>query len=215
MESSIHFNSKRESLFLIQLNLASKFRSYMLFLLCFSLGIVVVAQERDISGTVIDSDNLPVPGVHVTVKGTSNGTSTNFDGEYFLKVSEGDVLIFSYQGFKTTETTVDDSNSYNIQLEEDVSKLDEVVVLGYGKQSRNRLTTSISKMDNRVLQTSTRSNAATALQGEIPGLKITNTTGQPGSTPSITLRGGTDFDGSGSPLIMINGVPGSFDALNP
>lgn len=216
MESSTHFNSKKgRSFFSMRLRRSMKFRTVILFLFCFSLGFTVTAQEKDITGVVTDQDQVPLPGVNVMIKNTSTGTQTNFDGEYSLKVNQGDVLVFSYQGFKTTETTVDDSSTFTVSLEEDVSKLDEVVVTGYGKQSRNRLTTSVSTMDTRVLETSTRSNAATALQGEVPGLKITNTSGQPGSTPQITLRGGTDFNGSGTPLILIDGVPGSFYALNP
>src|SRR5690606_12250512 len=83
------------------------------------------------------------------------------------------------------------------------------------KQARTTMTTSISKLDSRILETSTRSNAATALQGTIAGLQVTNTTGQPGSTPHMVLRGGTSFSGSGAPLILIDGIPGSFYALNP
>ena len=91
---------------------------------------------------------------------------------------------------------------------------DEVVVTGYGSQTRGTLTTSVSKLDTEILETSTRSNAATALQGTIAGLRVTNTTGQPGATPQIVLRGGTNFDGTGSPLILIDGIPSSFFALN-
>ena len=97
---------------------------------------------------------------------------------------------------------------------EESFELDEVVVIGYGTQSRAKVTTSVSKLNTQILETSTRSNAATALQGTVSGLRVTNTTGQPGSTPQIVLRGGTNFDGTGSPLILIDGIPGSFYALN-
>nr|WP_260390342.1 TonB-dependent receptor plug domain-containing protein [Ornithobacterium rhinotracheale] len=92
--------------------------------------------------------------------------------------------------------------------------LDEIVVTGYANQSRKTLATSVSKLDTKVLESAPRSNAATALQGTIAGLKITQSSGQPGTTPSITLRGGTNFGGGGSPLVLIDGVPGSFYGLN-
>ncbi|AFL97493.1 SusC/RagA family TonB-linked outer membrane protein [Ornithobacterium rhinotracheale] len=116
--------------------------------------------------------------------------------------------------------TKDDSKQSNYDLYIDSNKnlnqvgLEEVVATGYSNQSRKTLATSVSKLDTKVLKNAPRSNAATALQGTIAGLKITQTSGQPGSTPSITLRGGTDFGGGGSPLVLIDGVPGSFYGLN-
>ena len=131
-----------------------------------------------------------------------------------VKANQGDVLIFSFIGFKTEEVDVGNQSEINVTLIEDVAKLDEVVVTGYTTQSRAEMTTSIAKLDTKVLESASRSNAATALQGTIAGLQVTQTTGQPGSTPSLVLRGGTSFDGTGTPLILIDGVPGSFYALN-
>ncbi|WP_289023953.1 TonB-dependent receptor [uncultured Salegentibacter sp.] len=184
-----------------------------LMLVCF--GFALNAQDVEISGVVSDETGMPLPGVNVIVKNTSRGVQTNFDGKYTISASAGETLVFSYLGFKTSEIDVAaNTSNLDVVLQEDLSGLDEVVVTGYGKQSRAKLTTSIAKMDTRILETSTRSNAATALQGTIPGLRVTNNTGQPGATPNIVLRGGTSFDGSGSPLILIDGVPGSFYALN-
>lgn len=216
MELSTHFNLKRRNtLFPARLNHALKFRSYVLFLFCFSLGLAVTAQTKPISGTVVDSDSLPLPAVNVTIKGTSTGTSTDFDGKYSIEAAEGDQLNFTSMGFTDQTQTVGSGDEINVMMQEDVGQLDEVVVQGYGKQERNRLTTSISKMDNQSLKTATHSNAASALQGEIPGLQITNTTGQPGSSPNLKLRGGTGFDGSGDPLVLIDGHPGDFYGLDP
>ncbi len=171
------------------------------------------AQERlSVSGTVTDQNQIPIPGVNIVVEGTSNGTATNFDGQFSIEVQQGQTLVFSSVGFQSKSVVVT-TDTLTVTLNAGTA-LDEVIVTGYGKQTRSKLTTSVAKMDTRVLETSARSNAATALQGEIPGLKITNATGQPGSTPQITLRGGTGFNGSGSPLILIDGVPGSFYALN-
>lgn len=174
----------------------------------------VLAQQKNISGTITDDSGQPLPGANVLVKGTSTGTQSDFDGNYTIEANTGDVLIFSYLGFTTQSITVGNQSIIDAVLREDAALLDEVVVTGYGSQTRATLTTSVSKLDTKILESSTRSNAATALQGTIAGLRVTNTTGQPGATPQIVLRGGTNFDGTGSPLILIDGIPGSFYALN-
>lgn len=102
----------------------------------------------------------------------------------------------------------------NVLLKEEASQLEEVVVTGYSTQSRNTLATSVSKLDAKTLESAPRANVATALQGSVSGLRITQPTGKPGATPTIQLRGGTDFGGGGSPLILVDGVPSSFYALN-
>lgn len=187
----------------------------VVFLALLLTGFEAKAQELDVSGVVTDEAGIPLPGVNVLVKNTNRGVQTDFDGVYSLKVDPGETLVFSYIGFQTIEIpiTVNDTE-VNVVLEENLSNLDEVVITGYSSQLRSNMATSISKLDTKVLESAPRSNAATALQGTIAGLRVTQTTGQPGATPSITLRGGTDFGGGGSPLILIDGVPGSFFALN-
>ena len=188
---------------------------YMIFILLFTLPTLSFGQEKTITGTVVSSgDNLPLLGATVVVKGTSTGASTDFDGNYAINANTGDILVFSYVGYATSEITVASDTVINVSLDEDASLLDEIVITGYGSQSRAKLTTSVAKLDTQILETSTRSNAATALQGTIAGLRVTNTTGQPGSTPQIVLRGGTNFNGTGSPLILVDGIPSSFYALN-
>lgn len=124
---------------------------------------------------------------------------------YGIKYSFQNDLINVFGPNETVKESLINSGSIN---------LNEVVATGYSNQRRNTLATSVSKLDTKVLENAPRGNAATALQGAIAGLKVTQNTGQPGSTPSITLRGGTDFNGGGSPLILIDNVPGSFYALN-
>lgn len=188
---------------------------YMIFILLFTLPTLTFGQEKTITGTIVSlSDNIPLTGATVIVKGTNTGSITDFDGKYTITASTGDVLVFSFIGFQTKEAPVSSQTIINVSLTEDTAMLDEIVITGYGKQSRATLTTSISKLDTQILETSSRSNAATALQGTIAGLRVTNDTGQPGSTPQIVLRGGTSFEGTGSPLILIDGIPGSFYALN-
>ena len=172
------------------------------------------AQESEYSGVVSSSDGMPLPGVNVLVKGTNTGTQTNMDGQYTLRASQGQQLVFSFLGFSSQTITLGNETQIDQVLEEDVSSLTEVVVTGYSTQNRSTMATSVSKLDTKILESAPRSNAATALQGTIAGLRVTQTTGQPGSTPSISLRGGTDFNGAGSPLVLIDGVPGSFYALN-
>jgi len=174
------------------------------------------AQERIVNGTV-SSDEMPLPGAAVVVKGTTHGTQTDFDGNYTLTAKEGDILVFSFIGYTTQERKVTGGGknlTMNIKLKEETNALDEVVVTGYGVQTRKTLATSVSKLDTKVLESAPRANAATALQGSIAGVRVTQVTGKPGTTPEIQLRGGTGFDGSGSPLVLIDGVPGSFYALN-
>jgi TonB-linked SusC/RagA family outer membrane protein len=184
-----------------------------LVFLCF--GFTMQSQDFEVSGVVSDEAGIPIPGVNVLVKNTNRGVQTDFDGAYNIEVSQGETLSFSYIGFKTTEIVVEDGDSeINVILEEDLSSLDEVVVTGYSTQLRSNMATAVSKLDTKVLESAPRSNAATALQGTIAGLRVTQNTGQPGATPSISLRGGSDFGGGGSPLILIDGVPGSFYALN-
>src|SRR5690606_9163701 len=186
----------------------------MILLVCLFVTTSAFAQSKQVSGTVLDELGTPLPGATVLIKGSTTGTQTDFDGNFTIAANASDVLVISYVSYKAQEITVGNQTSIQVSLTLDTAMLDEVVVTGYGKQSRAKLTTSVSKLDTRVLETSTRSNAATALQGTISGLRVTNTTGQPGATPQITLRGGTNFNGSGSPLILIDGVPGSFYALN-
>lgn len=186
------------------------------FFLCLSilLSATVYGQQKIVTGTVSDASGVPLPGANVIIKGTVTGSQTDFDGNYSIEANTGDVLVFSFVGYKVQEVTIASESTINVILVEEVSLLDEVVITGYGSQARTTLTSSVSKLDTQILETSTRSNAATALQGTIAGLVVTNTTGQPGSTPQIILRGGTNFSSNDSPLILVDGIPSSFYALN-
>ena len=170
--------------------------------------------QRKISGKVLDASGLPIPGANIIAKGSTASTQTDFDGNFSIDVPANVTkLIVSYIGMESQEVSIGTS-PITVTLKESGQALDEVVVTGYGKQSRTTLTTSISKLDTKILENSSRSNVATALQGTIAGLRVTNTTGQPGATPQIVLRGGTNFDGTGSPLILVDGIPSSFYGLN-
>ena len=178
--------------------------------------LTVHAQDVKISGTVTDASGAGVPSASVFIKGTKNGTSTNDAGKFVLSAKKGDVLVISYTGFVTQNVAVGSQTTINVQLKDDLQGLEEVVVVGYGTQRRSKVTASIAKLDEKVLQSGMRSNPAQALAGTIPGVRVATGSGRPGSLPSITLRGGTNFDGSGSPLILIDGqVRGSLSDINP
>lgn len=184
--------------------------TFTLILLCLS----AYGQEKLVTGTITASDGSPLPGTSIVIKDTSVGTDSDFNGNYSIKANTGAVLVFSYVGFISQEITVTNQLVINVTLEENASILDEVVVTGYGKQSRAKLTTSVAKLDTQVLESATMSNAGAALQGIVAGLRVTNTTGQPGASPNIVLRGGTNFGSGDSPLILVDGVQSSFYALN-
>lgn len=175
------------------------------------------AQTKVITGKVIAADDKqPLTGVSVIIKGTKQGTQTDEAGSFSIKASETDVLVFTFIGFTTYEIPVGTKTNFTVSLRPESSKLDEVVIVGYGTQSRAKITSSVAKLDAKVLETGMRSNPAQALAGTIAGVRVATNTGRPGSLPTIVLRGGTNFDGSGSPLIVMDGqVRGSFSDINP
>mgnify|MGYP003131818546 FL=1 len=193
------------------------------FLLLYSLLCIVhlnYAQEvRGISGQVTDATTgEPLPGVNVMIIGTTTGTVTDLDGNFSLQVSEGVRIRFSYIGYSTKELTTGGQNTYNIQLELDSQNLGEVLVIGYGEQSRETLTSSVSKMDQRVLENIPFANAASAMQGTVSGVRVQTTTGQPGAAPRIIVRGGTSINNpnGAEPLYIIDGViRNNMNDINP
>ena len=137
-------------------------------------------------------------------------------GEFSIDASQGDVLVFSFTGYSPQEITVGTLSFISLSMKTDASNLGEVVVVGYGTVKRSKLTSSVSKLDKKFLETGVRSNPAQALAGTIPGLRVSTGTGRPGSLPAIILRGGTNFDGSGSPLVIMDGqIRGSLSDINP
>lgn len=180
--------------------------------------IDIVQQTGICQGIVKDATGESVIGASVIVKGTTNGTITDIDGNFSLSnVKKGDVIEISFVGY-ITQTIKWDGTPINIILKEDTQTLEEVVVTGYGgSQKRAALTTAISKMDDQVLKNAAMSNAGQALQGSVTGLRVINTTGQPGAEPDITLRGGATITGGNSKaLIVVDGIiRESMSDINP
>lgn len=166
--------------------------------------------QRVINGVVRDAKGTGIPGVTVTEKGKAATTVTDNNGNYSLTVSGNNaVLVFTSTGFKPQETAVGGKSEVSFTMDENVSKLDEVVVIGYGSQSRQKLTTSVAKLDTRVLENATFTHVGTALEGNIPGLQVqSNGGGQPGAAPRIILRGGTSINNpnGAAPLYIVDGV---------
>ena len=193
-------------------------RNIFLLMLCLFGLIGAMAQTKTATGVVTDQAGEAVIGASVIVKGTTNGTITDLDGKFTLgNVKNGDIIQISFVGYKTQEIKFA-GQTLNVILHDDTEVLDEVVVTGYGgSQKRATLTTAISKLDNSVLKNAAFSNAGQSLQGSVTGLRVVNTTGQPGTNPDITLRGGATITGDNSnALVVVDGiVRNSMSDVNP
>jgi TonB-linked SusC/RagA family outer membrane protein len=174
------------------------------------------AQVKQISGTVSDASG-PLPGVSVIIKGQSVGTQTDFDGKYVISANVGDVLIFSYVGMTTINSTVGSSNTINIVMKEDLNQLDEVIVVAYGTANKSDYTGSANQIDGKTLEYRPITNASGAIEGTTAGVTVTAASGQPGSGQDIRIRGYGSVGASSSPLYVLNGFPynGAISNINP
>ena len=171
--------------------------------------------QRVLKGTVSDDTGQPLMGANVRVLGTNKGVITDFDGNFQIEVSPGDVLEFSYIGMENQNYTVESRmDDIFITLKSNNEALDEVVVIGYGEKTLESLSAAVSKVDVTALEERPLSNAAVALQGLTPGLTITRSNGRATDTPNINIRGFTSING-GEPLIIIDGVEGDINDINP
>ncbi|PQV48860.1 TonB-linked SusC/RagA family outer membrane protein [Jejuia pallidilutea] len=172
------------------------------------LGISINAQnEKTIKGVVVSvADNFPIPGVNVIVVGTTNGTTTDFDGNYEIKAKSGDVLQFSYVGYTTKTVIVAEQSTIDVSLSEDIAQLDEVVIIGYGDQKEKTVTSALTKVSGDDLQDVAVSRVEDALRGRVAGLRIQTVASEAGGDPKITLRGPGSITGSSSPLIVVDGL---------
>ena len=191
----------------------------MAMLLCFPASGVNAApasqENLTVSGVVTSAaDQLPLIGVSVQVKGTSNGAITDLDGNYSVSVASGQTLVFSYIGFKTQEIQITNQKTLNVVMEEDSETLDEVVVVGYGVQKKKLVTGATVQVKGETLAKMNTNSPLQAMQGQTPGVNISSTSGQPGESMKVSIRGlGTV--GNASPLYLIDGVGGDISTLNP
>ncbi len=173
------------------------------------IAISGLSQTKQISGLVTDiTDDTPLIGVTVMIKGTIQGTTTDIDGRYQLTASEGDILVFRFIGMTSQEVTVGDQQIIDITLQPDVATLDQVVVTALGiKREERTLTYNVQSVQSEDIVSSRQENLVNALQGRVSGVQITSTSGAPGAASEIILRGATSVDGDNQPLFVIDGVP--------
>ncbi len=174
-------------------------------LLAMMLTIATFAQKEAVSGVVIDSQNEPIIGATVMEIGTQNGTVTDIDGHFNLSAKKGGMLRITYVGFKTLEVKA--TQNMSVQLVEESNTLNEVVAIGYGSVKRKDVTTSVSTVSTEDLDTRPIVSATAGMQGKAAGLQITQANGQPGSSPTVRVRGTTSLNGSNNPLYVVDGVP--------
>ena len=188
-----------------------------LLLLCAALPLSLRAQNLNISGTVRDGNGEPVAGASVVVKGTTVGATTDATGSYTLSAPADATLVFSLLGFNAAEEAVNGRGRIDVALREAATGIDEVVVVGFGTQKKVNLTGAVGLATAKDIEARPVVNATQALQGLVPGLQITTNTGELDKNMSINIRGnGTIGDGSsGSPLILIDGMEGDINTVNP
>ncbi len=185
----------------------TKFSGILTLLLAFVVQFTF-AQEKTISGNVTDNSGLPLPGVNIVVKGTSTGTQTDFDGNYTINTNRGAVLSFSYVGFAVKEVVVNDNNTISVQLSEDASQLEEVVVTAQGiRREKKSLGYAVSTVANDKLEQKAEADLGRILSGKAAGVNITSTNGLSGSGTNIIIRGYSSVTGSNQPLFVVDGVP--------
>ncbi|MCL6217068.1 SusC/RagA family TonB-linked outer membrane protein [Zunongwangia pacifica] len=183
-------------------------KPFLLLFLLFS--IQIWAQDKEISGTVVDEDQIPLPGVNVRVKDSNMGTVTDFDGNFSLSIpdTDGVVIVFSSIGFTTQEIAVGNKTSFTISMEVDTESLNEVVVTSFGiERQKKALGYAVQEISSDEVLEGNKQNVVSGLQGKVSGVTIGNSGGAPGSSSVILIRGGTSITGDNQPLFVVDGIP--------
>lgn len=180
-----------------------------IFIICFLFTSIVSFSQTTLTGLVKDNTNEPLFGVTVLIKGTSQGVTTNFDGiyEFTTKIPENAVLVFSYLGMKTIEIPVDGKTTIDVVLEENLSELEEVVVVGYGSQVKKDITGSVSTLDSKVVESRANTQLGALIQGQAAGVQVQTNSGKPSAGFNIRIRGTNSIQASSEPLYVVDGVP--------
>lgn len=175
------------------------------------------SQEITIEGKITDAAGLSLPGVNILEKGTNNGTSTDLEGSYKIKVSNSKaILSFSFLGFQTQQISVAGKTKISLKLVEDSNALKEVVVIGYGTVKKTDLTGSVGTLDSKTITERNTTNVMEGIQGNVAGVQINASTGRIGDPFSIAIRGKSTMSGNAAPLFVVDGVPtDGIDFLNP
>jgi iron complex outermembrane receptor protein len=191
-------------------------------LIIFFIPLLFFGQKIEVTGTILDATTkIPLPGVTITIKNSTNTAITDYSGNYQIKATTGDVAVFSFLGYTTIERKIT-GNILNVSLLEASKTLNEVVVIGYGSTKKKDLTGSVSQVTAKEFQKGFVTNAEQLIANKVPGLQITPISGKPGAGSSFLLRGGASLSASNNPLFVIDGVPigladgpGVISALNP
>lgn len=185
---------------------------FMLVFICFSL--FAQSEKMVVQGYVTDAARDPLPGVTITVKGTSDGVITNVDGEYSITVSKNAILIFSYVGFVDQEIPIAGSKILNVTMEEEIGKLDEVVIVGYGTQKKVSVTGSVSNISTKELAKISTPSLSNTLGGQIPGIVTRQAIGEPGyDQAQIYIRGFGTWTNR-NPLVLVDGIERDMNTIN-
>lgn len=179
----------------------------------FNTNVMGQTADFEVKGVVTAAETgMPLPGVNVIEKGTTNGVMTDFEGNYTIDVGKDAVLVFSYLGFATQEVPVDARPIIDVKLEEKASALDEVVVMGYSSKARNEITSAVATVSGDELKDITSPNVQSMLQGKVSGVQVYNGSGQPGSSPEVRIRGISSISAPQGPLYVVDGIiGGNFD----
>ena len=188
------------------MDLKSLTRRAALTILSSMLCLVAFAQNHQVTGTIRDAAGEPMIGVNVLEKGTTNGTITDFDGNYSLSVDGNGVLVFSYIGFQSQEIAVANKTKIDVTMAEDTETLEEVVVVGYGVMKKNDLTGSVGSVSTEKLVSKGAPTVMESLQGSVPGVNITQSSGRTGGGFNIEIRGRSSTNSSTTPLYVVDGV---------
>jgi TonB-dependent SusC/RagA subfamily outer membrane receptor len=190
-------------------------RVFLTLVLSLLIGTLSAQAQTACKGVVKDASGQGIPAVNITVKGSTTGTVTDISGSFTINAQKGDILVFSMIGFLTEEVPVDDRESYNIMLIEDIKELGEVVVVGYGTAKKSDLTGSVSSVKSEELVRVATPNVAQAMQGRASGVMIVAESGEPGAGMKVRVRGTGTINNS-NPLYVVDGFPtGSIDYLSP
>jgi len=191
-------------------------KSKIIFFVFLFIVVSAAAQNVTVTGAVNEGADSPLPGVSILIKGTSTGTATDFDGNFVLEdVPISSVLVFSYVGFETYEVQIENSDALTITMIEDAESLDEVILIGYGTQSKKEITGAVAVVGSETIEKLNPVRVEQALQGQVSGVNITSQSGSPGSSSNIRIRGVTT-NGNNNPLILVDGaVIEDLSVINP
>ena len=193
-------------------------RQLLTIALVFFAVVFAQAQVKTYSGVVVSAeDGQTMPGVNLKVVGTAIGTSADFDGNFPMSASKGQTLEFSFVGYKNKIVVLGDATTLKITLEQDASVLDDVVIVAYGTAKKKDVTGAITTITSKDIENRQVSTVTRAIEGQVPGIQVTSSTGQPGSDATIRIRGVGSMYSSNTAMIMLDGVPypSNVSTINP